>query len=61
MSMKIRRGDDMRRTFTIAACALIGFFNGVLAQTKQGTAAEARATLKKTVAALKVDKTKALI
>jgi len=51
----------MRRTFTIAACALIGFFNGVLAQTKQGTAAEARATLKKTVAAVKADKTKALI
>ncbi len=45
----------------VSAFALIGLSSAALAQqVKQGTAAEARAMLQKTIAAVKADKTKAL-
>lgn len=53
----------MIRSFVIgvSAFALIGLSSAALAQqVKQGTAAEARAMLQKTIAAVKADKTKAL-
>src|SRR5215203_3903956 len=50
-----------RFVFAAASFALIGLSTGAIAQQKsQGTAAEAKAMLQKTVAAVKADKAKAL-